>query len=599
MLFKKVLAGALAAVVAVGSLSVAAFAEDEALVSGDFEYRVLSDGTVQILYYLGNDENVVIPGTIEGKEVTRVMSFSKNENIVTIEFPDSVTWINDDAFYGCTSLTAIIVGEGNTAYTAVDGVLFSKDLTELLTYPIGKQGAKYSIPDTVVEIGWRAFRGSSLEEIVIPDGVTTIEYEAFYNCKSLAGIVLPDSLTNIYGWAFGRCTSLTEIVIPGSVTTIEYAPFGSCTSLTSIVVDEDNINFSSVDGILFDKDLTALLAYPAGKQGAKYSIPDTVTTIGDSAFVDCNNLEEIVIPNSVTIIDADAFNGCESLKGISIPDSVTKIGSYAFADCVSLSSFDVDENNADFVAVDDVLFDKNVTKLIQYPASKQDVRYSIPDTVTTIETFSFSHCVYLEEIVFPVSVATIKGYAFIECANDLTIYGYTGSAAETYAEGYGMSFVALDEELSDKDTLEDKDTGIEVSAAEGVIPAGAELKVEADKENSSDTSVAFDITITADGKAVDINGNVTVTIPVPEELKGADTYYVFYKADDGTLTDMKAAFKDGVITFTTTHFSTYIVSTVDLLKDKGTPDSGVEGVAIFAGLAIVAAGAVLVAKKRK
>ena len=112
--------------------------------------------------------------------------------------------------------------------------------------------------------------------------------------------------------------------------------------------------------------------------------------------------------------------------------------------------------------------------------------------------------------------------------------------------------------------------------------------------------IAFDITITtAYGKAADINGNVTVTIPVPKELKGADTYYVFYKADDGKLTDMKAAYKDGVITFTTTHFSTYIVSTVNLLEDKTTPNSGVEDVAVISGAAIVAAAAVIISKKRR
>ena len=344
-------------------------------------------------------------------------------------------------------------------------------------------------------------------------------------------------------------------------------------------------------------------------------IPDTiddmaVTTIDEEAFFKVSHIVTVEIPDSVINIRSLAFWNCSSLTNMVIPDSVASIGYNVFLGCTSLLSIDVDENNTNYASVDGILFDKNVTTLLKYPAGKQNTEYTVPDSVTTIDFTAFYDCTSLESLTIPASVTDIsepqKGVGGLNSEN-LTIYGYAGSAAEAFAEKKGINFVALDEEPADSNTpskedtpLEDKDTGIKATAADGVIPEGAVLKVEADEENSDESSVAFDITIsTADGKPAAINGTVTVTVPVPDELKGADTYYVFYKADDGTLTDMKATCKDGVITFTTTHFSTYIVSTVNLLADKNTPNSGIEGVAVIAGLAIAAAGAILLTKKRK
>lgn len=168
------------------------------------------------------------------------------------------------------------------------------------------------------------------------------------------------------------------------------------------------------------------------------------------------------------------------------------------------------------------------------------------------------------------------------------------------------------EEPSKEDiTLEDKTTGIEITAAEGVLPENAVLNVKADEANSTDTAVAFDITVTVDGKPAAIDGTVTVTVPVPEELKGADSYYVYYQAKDGTLTDMKATYADGYVTFTTTHFSTYIISTVAMSNDEGAsttaPDATTDnndknqatGVTLLIIPALTAAAGVIISKKRK
>jgi uncharacterized protein YceK len=215
--------------------------------------------------------------------------------------------------------------------------LFNKNQTTILQYPEGKSGAAYSIPASVTSIGdWAFNQCPSLASIDLPAGLTSIGNYAFRSCTSLAGITLPDSVTSIGGAAFSGCTSLTSITIPDSVTTIGDGVFRFCTSLVSIDVSVDNPNYTSADGVLFNKNQTTILHYPAGKSGAAYSLPASVTSIEDSAFRGCTALTSIVLPDSVTSIGFGAFYGCTALTSIVLPDSVTSIGRYAFSGCTSL-----------------------------------------------------------------------------------------------------------------------------------------------------------------------------------------------------------------------------------------------------------------------
>jgi hypothetical protein len=151
--------------------------------------------------------------------------------------------------------------------------------------------------------------------------------------------VIPNSVTSIGNSAFSSCTSLTSIVIPNSVTSIGDYAFSSCSSLTSINVNDDNSNYSSLDGVLYDKDKTTLINYPCAKLDNVFAIPNSVTSIGNSAFSSCTSLTSIVIPNSVTSIGDYAFYNCSSLTSIVIPNSVTSIGDYAFSYCSSLTIY--------------------------------------------------------------------------------------------------------------------------------------------------------------------------------------------------------------------------------------------------------------------
>ena len=227
--------------------------------------------------------------------------FYHNSDIKTITISSGVTSIGNVVFKYCTSLTSV------------------------------------TIPDSVTSIGSGAFEDcTNLTSVTIPDSVTSIGDAAFYGCTSLTSVTIPDSVTSI-GWhAFESCTSLTSITIPNSVTSIGYQAFYSCDNLTNITVNSNNSNYSSQDGVLFDKSKTTLIQYPTGNTRTSYTIPNSVISIGRYAFHCCTSLTSISISDSVTSIGDHAFWDCKSLTSVTIPNSVTRIGDYAFYLCTSL-----------------------------------------------------------------------------------------------------------------------------------------------------------------------------------------------------------------------------------------------------------------------
>jgi hypothetical protein len=253
-------------------------------VKPNFEYKIQGD-TVTIT---GCDKKasgiLIIPSRIEGKPVTNIgkSAFSRCYSLTSIRIPDSVTSIGKEAFSACTSLTsisipdsvtsigkyafsscsdltsitipdgvtsigerafngcirllAIEVGAGNISYADVDGVLFNKKKTLLVTYPKGKKGTNYDVPDGVATIGVATFYGcSNLRSITISDGATAIGEEAFHRCSSLTNITIPDSITSIGDYAFNQCSSLSSIAIPAAVEVIRNGVFDNCTSLTKLI----------------------------------------------------------------------------------------------------------------------------------------------------------------------------------------------------------------------------------------------------------------------------------------------------------------------------------------------------------------------------
>ena len=269
--------------------------------------------------------------------------------------------------------------------------------TITITGYTGSGGAE-AIPNTinclpVTRIGDWAFSGSSVVSITIAPSVTSIGNFAFNNC-SLANVTIPGSVTNIGDLAFAICRNLTSVTIPASVTRIGYAAFIFCTSLSAFTVEPGNAVYSSVDGIVLDKNQTTLIQFPGGRVGS-YAIPAGIINIGDAAF-----------------------QGCEGLTNISIPASVSSIGDQAFSGCSGLNAITVDAGNASYSSVAGVLFDKSQTTLIQCPGTKAGT-YAIPAGVTRIAGGAFEGCSSLTSVTIPASVTSI-GYAAFQTGDLMT-----------------------------------------------------------------------------------------------------------------------------------------------------------------------------------
>lgn len=284
--------------------------------------------------------------------------------------PNGVTSIGEKAFYDCRHLTNVTIPNGVTCIG--NSAFFSCSNLVNIT-----------IPDSVTTIGEKAFQGTNLTAVALSNNITSIGKCAFAQ-TDLTNITIPDGITNIVGYTFMSCNSLTNITIGSGVTYIDKEAFNECNNLTNIIVDRNNKKYDSRN------DCNAIIETATNTliTGCKNTtIPNSVTSIGASAFKGRSELTSITIPNNVTSIGENAFYGCSNLTNITIPDSVTSIGYWAFANCTDLT---------------------NVT---------------ISDSVTSIGWDAFADCNSLSTIIYQ---GTVSDWAKVECppgsfASGLTI----------------------------------------------------------------------------------------------------------------------------------------------------------------------------------
>ena len=344
---------------------------------------------------------------------------------------------------------------------------------------ISGTGAIDDYDDSGEDVPWMDY-WTDIQAVVIGEGITRIGNNAFTYCGSLTDVSLPKTLRNIGEYAFYGCSSMTSVTIPQGVTSIENGAFEWCclyditipssvinlgnlvfvgNYLSSINVAAGNNIYSSVDGILFNKAKTNLLVFPQARNGS-YTIPSGVETISTGAFSYCF-VTEIILPDTVKYIDSFAFWECETLQKITIPKSVMTIGNDVFYACEDLTIYCFENSVAQTYAEDNnnayILIDPLYAPDILVPSALKTIEaeafsgiaakwVKLAEGVKSIGSKAFTDCSNLRGIYIPRSCTSIAADAF--SGNAITIYGYKGSYAETYALNQGFNFIDEDGKIT-------------------------------------------------------------------------------------------------------------------------------------------------------
>jgi len=245
--------------------------------------------------------------------------FARCSRLISISLPDTAVEFDYSAVSFCLGLKQFVVSEQNTIFSAIDGVLFSKDQKTLLCFPKGRTGS-YIVPDGVTNIGNSAFSDCVLQEIELPNSVSDIEEYAFHSCLKLKNIVLPDNLIEFGPFNIDKCPELTSVTIGESLNYIFSSVFYVCKKLKKFIVSEHNESFSVEDGVLYNKYKTTLVRYPSAKKNSVFHIPYGVKTIDENAFDYCLNLRKVTIPESVDFFGDFSF--CDFLEMIYIKKAI-------------------------------------------------------------------------------------------------------------------------------------------------------------------------------------------------------------------------------------------------------------------------------------
>lgn len=475
--------------------------------SGDYVYTLTEDGNACITSCKSEESEIVLPSEIDGITVTGIGADAFfQSNITKITIPATVTDIaEENPFCAMLFIEEIIVDDANENYTAVDGILYTKDMKNLLCYPIAKKGSSFTIPDGVETIGIASIYGTELEEISIPDSVTSIMRHGFNGNENLKKIDMSNTaIEQITPMCFAACTNLTDVIFSESTTYIDVGGFMNCEKLENITLPSqlDHIGQSAFMGTAimevviptsvtsigycafgYDKDEKSISGFTIiGESGSIAEIYATDTDsdydytneftfitleayerreiynsldrkfVGDFeyALVDGEGMitacvatgDTITVPSEldgvkITSIYYDALITCDAPVVI-LPDTIKSIGEYAFSqyieevtipsDCTfeqeeefflkyqSLRAINVIEGDGQYSSQDGVLYNKDKSLLIAYPAMKLDENFVIPETVKEIAKSGFCYNINLKTVELP-AVEIVGEYAFEGCTS--------------------------------------------------------------------------------------------------------------------------------------------------------------------------------------
>ncbi len=417
-------------------------------------------------------ENIEMPSTIES--IGRY-AFWRCDSLTSMKIPANTTYIGDSAFVQCRGLQAFEVDHFNSSFTGVDGVIYDKDMKELVAYPTGRDIQNYAIRSGTESARYGAFNGAAIDTLTIPSSLTDAN-GAFIGCECL-----------------------------------------------KYEVEDGNSDYTASGGVLFNADMTELVAYPGAAPGA-YEIPSSVTKIGDDAFCGSDGLTQVTIPGNVKEIGYEAFFESVSLSSVRILDGVEKIGDYAFDLCESLRTVEIAGSVEE---IGDYAFDqctslenlslKNGLKTIwdgAFYGCRRLESVELPKSLEYIGDDAFGDC-SLHELTIPLSLTYIGSGAFSGCPLDNVYYQgtrgefedltyYSGiddydplvHCVEMSAENVGGNFVVT---LTYDEPL-DKSNYVLYAA-----------QYEYDENNDCGRLKALNI-----GTAADTEGGITITVPYPE-----------------------------------------------------------------------------------
>ena len=469
-----------------------------------FTYSLDDDGNATITGYTGNVSALVIPEEIDGHKVIALgdNAFKGKKLLEYVEIPNNVVKIGSYVFAN-TSLTDLKLPEKLTylgrcvlsGNTGVTEIVIQKTLITVGAEwgnilagdgPFHESNVqKATLEKGITSIPRNLFhKNTTLTQVTIPDTVTKIEEFAFAECGNLESVSLPDNVNQIGEYVFAK-TGIKEINIPDTVTIIRDHTFKNCTALKTI-------NWS--------KSITDIQSYAFENCDAltKLAIPNTVTNIGEGAFYECGGLSAIAVPNSVKTLGSRAFENCDDLAKVSISDSVTSMGEKAFYDCDALT---------------DVKLGTGITQIPTSCFEHCDVLPSVvlPYRISKVGDNAFKNCVALTEITIPRATTSISTSAFSYPAK-MTVYGISGTYAETFANQQGMKFV--NKAVKATNVVLDKteltlNRGMKYSLTMTVTPATFTDKVSWKSTNVDVAAIAEDGTVTAKGA-----GQATIKVTV-------------------------------------------------------------------------------------